>query len=68
MEIIIRGDRMIKQAIYFGRGRFQNGVLVEPNPGFEIDVKDSIALAKFRNDIWSVIKICSILNLYIALD
>lgn len=36
----------------FGRGRLQNGVLIQPNRVF--DPKDEVQLAVFRNKIWCV--------------
>jgi len=39
----------------FGRGRFQNGVIIEPTSGHELqDPKDEAALAQFRQEIWLV--------------
>lgn len=37
----------------FGRGKFQNGVIIEPTQPF--DPTDSEKLAKFRNDVWCVV-------------
>jgi hypothetical protein len=37
-------------AVYFGRGRFNNGVLIQPKEAF--DAKDEAKLAAFRNKIW----------------
>ena len=37
----------------FGRGRFQNGVLVQPKEPF--DISDEAKLEAFRNMIWSVL-------------
>ena len=36
----------------FGRGRFQNGVLIEPKPQFAFDPSDAKKLEEFRNAIW----------------
>lgn len=38
----------------FGRGRFQNGVLVDPKPPFAFDPKDEAKLEAFRGLIWRV--------------
>lgn len=38
----------------FGRGRFQNGVLIEPKPEFAFDPSDTKKLEEFRNMIWYV--------------
>lgn len=39
----------------FGRGRFQNGVLIDPKPQFAFDPKDEVKLEEFRNFIWQVL-------------
>ena len=36
----------------FGRGQFQNGVIVDPRKEFAFDPKDEMRLAKYRNAIW----------------
>lgn len=38
----------------FGRGRFQNGILIEPQDEFAINPKDTKQLEDFRNKIWFV--------------
>jgi hypothetical protein len=38
----------------FGRGRFQNGVLIDPKPQFAFDPKDETKLEAFRQLIWQV--------------
>ena len=38
----------------FGRGRFQNGVLIDPKPPFAFDPKDEAKLEAFRELIWRV--------------
>ena len=38
----------------FGRGRFQNGVLIDPEPQFAFDPKDEEKLKTFRGLIWQV--------------
>ena len=38
----------------FGRGRFQNGILIEPEEHFAIDPSDTQQLVTFRNMIWWV--------------
>jgi hypothetical protein len=39
----------------FGRGRFQNGVLIDPKPQFAFDPTDEAKLEEFRNLIWQVL-------------
>ena len=36
----------------FGRGHFQNGVLIEPTKEFAIDPNNERQLVDFRNKIW----------------
>jgi hypothetical protein len=38
----------------FGRGRFQNGVLIDPKPQFAFDPEDEAKLENFRKLIWQV--------------
>jgi hypothetical protein len=38
----------------FGRERFQNGVLIDPEPQFAFDPKDEARLEVFRTLIWQV--------------
>lgn len=45
-------DPNVTAAIMFGRGRFQNGVLIQPSESF--DPTDQDKLADFRNKIWYV--------------
>ncbi len=40
----------------FGRGRFQNGVLIDPKPQFAFDPKDEVKLESFRTLIWQVFR------------
>lgn len=42
----------IAAAVMFGRGRFQNGVLIEPTKEEQFDPEDLDKLAAFRNTIW----------------
>ncbi|KAF9465931.1 hypothetical protein BDZ94DRAFT_1158916 [Collybia nuda] len=56
METIMNRHPAIFCTIIFGRGRFQAGVLVEPNIGYKFDPNDLERLAEFRNLIWSSIE------------
>lgn len=49
---MINDDPHIERSVMFGRGRFQNGVLIEPTKEFAIDPTDIKELAAFRNLIW----------------
>lgn len=42
----------VKAAVMFGRGRFQNGVLIELEEQFAFDPKESSTLISFREEIW----------------
>ncbi|KAJ7622608.1 putative aminoadipate reductase [Mycena polygramma] len=56
MEDIMMASPLIAGAIMFGRERNQVGVLIEPNPRYELDTEDDQQVAKFRNLIWPVIE------------
>ncbi|KAH7890585.1 acetyl-CoA synthetase-like protein [Phlebopus sp. FC_14] len=56
IESIIKSGPIIQEAVLFGRGRNQVGVLVEPRVGYEVDPKDPNAVAEFRNKIWPLIQ------------
>lgn len=47
-------DSRIQGAVMFGRGRFQNGVLIDPKPEYIFDATDEVKLRDFRNAIWCV--------------
>ena len=47
----------------FGRGRFQNGVLIDPKPQSAFDPKDEAKLEAFRKLIWQVF-----VSLWVSLD
>ncbi|KAG9309639.1 putative aminoadipate reductase [Chiua virens] len=55
MESIIASSPLVKGVVMFGRERNQVGVLIEPRPGYTIDIHDEKAVAEFRNQIWPVI-------------
>ena len=50
--MMINEDPHIRSSIMFGRGRFQNGVLIEPTEDFLVDPADAEQLETFRNKIW----------------
>ena len=56
LESAINGCPLVRAALYFGRGRFQNGVLVELCPGNIINPADTAAVRKFRNSIWDFVE------------
>ncbi|KAI0643270.1 acetyl-CoA synthetase-like protein [Trametes meyenii] len=52
LEKIINADPHVKSSVMFGRGKFQNGILIEPKPQFAIDLSDIKQVEAFRNKIW----------------
>ena len=54
-EKIINGDPHVKCSVMFGRGKFQNGVLIEPTEDYTFDPKDTRKLEAYRNKIWCVL-------------
>ena len=47
-------DPLIRAAVIFGRGRTQNGVIIEPAAGFKFDVEDVLERERFIESIWYV--------------
>ncbi|EIN05406.1 acetyl-CoA synthetase-like protein [Punctularia strigosozonata HHB-11173 SS5] len=56
LENILRQDPHIQHAVMFGRGRFQNGVIVLPRPEFAFDPSNEQQLAAFRSAIWPTVE------------
>ncbi|TFY78273.1 hypothetical protein EWM64_g5737 [Hericium alpestre] len=54
LETIMLQDPHIVAALMFGRGRFQNGVIIQPKD--EFDPNDTEELAEFRKVIWPTIE------------
>ncbi|KAG6877487.1 putative NRPS-like protein biosynthetic cluster [Termitomyces sp. T32_za158] len=54
MEAIIISDPLVRGAVMFGRERDQAGILIEPEPGREINIADDAQLASLRNMLWQV--------------
>ncbi|KAG6328202.1 hypothetical protein ID866_10887, partial [Astraeus odoratus] len=52
METVIATSPYVSGVCIFGGGRAQVGVLVEPRPGFAVDISDDKQVAAFRNQIW----------------
>jgi len=50
-ETIINTNSFVKGSLIFGRGRFSNGVLIEPA---SYEYAQQIGLEEFRNSIWFV--------------
>ena len=53
-ETILVQDPRIRAAVIFGRGRTQNGVIIEPAQEFKFDVDDEIEKEHFIKKIWCV--------------
>ena len=53
-ERMINEDPHVRASIMFGRGKFQNGHLVEPSGDFVIDPTDLKKVEEYRNKIWYV--------------
>lgn len=51
-EKIINDDPYVKNSVMFGRGKFQNGVLIEPKEDYAFDPSDIKKLETFRNKFW----------------
>ncbi|PIL27162.1 hypothetical protein GSI_10304 [Ganoderma sinense ZZ0214-1] len=51
LEFIITKDPHVRGCLFFGRGKFQNGVLIEPTPDEGFDPRDEKQLEAFRNKI-----------------
>ncbi|RPD70255.1 acetyl-CoA synthetase-like protein [Lentinus tigrinus ALCF2SS1-7] len=54
MEAIICQNPNVQAALMFGRGRFQNGVIIQPKEPF--DPADEVKLEEFRHKIWPAIE------------
>ncbi|TFK84744.1 acetyl-CoA synthetase-like protein [Polyporus arcularius HHB13444] len=54
LETILMQDPHVLAVVMFGRGRLQNGVLIQPKEPF--DPEDEGKLAAFRNKIWPTIE------------
>ena len=49
-EAILVQDPHVHACLMFGRGRFQNGILIQPKEPF--DPSDEAKLEEYRNKIW----------------
>ncbi|KAH9825153.1 hypothetical protein DFH28DRAFT_1077558 [Melampsora americana] len=52
MEAIMTFNPAIKGALMFGRGKPQNGVLIEPEDAFVVDITDQTAVEEYISLIW----------------
>jgi len=56
LEGILGSHPLVRSSVIFGRGRFQNGVLVEPAEGHAIDPNNTEQLNAYRDAIWSAVE------------
>ena len=54
-EGTIKSHYMVQDAMMFGRGKNEPGVIIELRPEYVFDVTDEKAVIKFRNLIWYVL-------------
>ncbi|KAJ7204502.1 hypothetical protein GGX14DRAFT_460740 [Mycena pura] len=55
LETMMNQDPHVRISVMFGRGRFQAGILVDPELAFKVDPSDEVKLAEFRNLIWPTV-------------
>ncbi|KAH8111803.1 acetyl-CoA synthetase-like protein [Phellopilus nigrolimitatus] len=55
-ESMLNQNALVEAALFFGRGRFQCGVLIQPSQPYAFDPSDSSKLIEFRNAIWPSIE------------
>lgn len=54
---MLNQDPHVKACVMFGRGRFQAGIIVEPQEELKFDAdEDEGKLAEFRNKIWPTVE------------
>lgn len=53
-EAIISKDPLIAGAVMFGRGRAQNGIIIQPAPSLGVDVTNTSAVSAYIDSIWWV--------------
>ncbi|KAJ3558403.1 hypothetical protein NM688_g950 [Phlebia brevispora] len=56
LEAIVSQDPHVQAAVMFGRGRLQNGILIEPKKTYQFDTCDAAALEAFKDMIWPTIE------------
>ncbi|KAI0677488.1 acetyl-CoA synthetase-like protein [Trametes maxima] len=56
LEAIITQDPRVRSCVVFGQGKFQNGVLVEPQAELAFDPSDEMRLNDYRNTIWPTVE------------
>ncbi len=56
IEAILSHDPYVTASVMFGRGKFQNGILVQLKPEFAFDPQDEESIVKCRSLIWPSIE------------
>ncbi|KAF7798293.1 hypothetical protein EIP86_009512 [Pleurotus ostreatoroseus] len=56
LETMLLRDEHVQAAIIFGRGKPQNGILIDPKDEFQIDDNDTEARDAFKDMIWPAIE------------
>ncbi|PBL02838.1 acetyl-CoA synthetase-like protein [Armillaria gallica] len=56
LENMLNQDPHVLASVFFGRGKFQAGVLIEPKTRFAFDPNDESKIAEFRNKIWPTVE------------
>ena len=56
IESILSQDPHIRSGVMFGRGRFHNGVVIDPVAEFAFDPRDEDRLRRYRDLIWYVVE------------
>ncbi|KAJ3925541.1 MAG: putative aminoadipate reductase [Lentinula lateritia] len=56
IETIVSASPLVNGVVMFGRQRDQPGIMLEPIPGYSIDVKNDDEISKFRNLVWPAIE------------
>ncbi|KAF4618223.1 hypothetical protein D9613_011591 [Agrocybe pediades] len=56
LEHILDTDPHIRSSVIFGRGQFQAGVIIDPQPDSGVDVEDRAQAAAFVEKIWPTVQ------------
>ncbi|KAG8977784.1 hypothetical protein FRB93_011766 [Tulasnella sp. JGI-2019a] len=56
IEWVISTSLLVEHTVVFGCGKPQNGILLHPTEGNEIDPNDMVAVARFRSAMWDKVK------------
>ncbi|KAJ3539483.1 hypothetical protein NM688_g6353 [Phlebia brevispora] len=56
LESILAQDPLIRSGVLFGRGRFHNGLIIDPVEEYAFDPLDADQLTQFRDKIWPTIQ------------